>query len=327
MRKTKAFIWLFPLLLALLGQSIGAAQTELRPEVSDPQDRMVQQLCVMSQRDKAFEGLLYNGGFLTARGCQPVCITNGVIAALDVQDRETAVNLVKEIAQVLVFEGARGTGRMELDRIETLFSREDRKAQAEDYPQLAEVIGDYEGEIMVLSDQPDAQVVSGYFGKRQTGVLVGRMTVSPSWEALVDMMQRLHEMGMDDVRICLASVGAGKASSDTPLGLGQNGHYLTLMLHVGTFVKQGRIYVLDSLPRALRGEESGYTRVLRRPYPFAEQRREFSRTFNAERISETVIRLAFANEAAWENASIREKARMLAPLILYGPGVLMISAN
>lgn len=87
------------------------------------------------------------------------------------------------------------------------------------------------------------------------------------------------------------------------------------------------MYVLDSLPRALKGEEWGYTVTLRRPYAFTMETSEFSRAFDALRIRETVIRLTLKDKALWMESDIEQKAKTLNTLLLYGPGVLMISAN
>lgn len=327
MRRARNILCGLMIWLMILACGCAAAQTNLLPALSDAQDQAVQRLSVMSQRDSAFEGIRYNNGHLSARGCQPVCMGNAVIAALDVQDRQTAIELVKESAEVLVIARARGKARMEIPRIETLLSKADRLEEAEKYPRLAEVISAYRGGITVLGSQLDAQTVEAHFAQQPSGMLVGRMTVNPDWTALTEIMLRLHEMGMDDARVCLASVSVGKESSGTPLNLGESGHYVTVLLHPGTFAEQGRIYVLDSQPRALAGEESGYTCVLRSPYPFALKKTGFAEVFDAGRISETVIRLSLADEAAWQSASAQEKARMLNPLILYGPGVLMITAD
>lgn len=313
------------LLLALCGAA--GAEEALTPALSDRQDQAAQRLGVMSQRDETFEGLLYNGGFLSAKGCQPICVANALIAALGVEERETAAALVKETAEVLVIDRARGKGRMELSRVGTLLNAAEREAQAEKYPQLAKAIGGYGKEITVLEGELDAETVRDYFAQRDGGMLVGRMTVHPDWTALLEIAQQLHEMGLDEAKLCLSSVSAGSEPSGMPFGSGKGGHYLSVMMHAGTLYGEGRMYVLDSLPRALYGEESGYTRVLRSPYPFTLEKTGLSASFDAGRISETIIRLTYRDEAAWRRAPLEERARMLRPVILYGPGLLMIAVD
>ena len=94
----------------------------------------------------------------------------------------------------------------------------------------------------------------------------------------------------------------------------------------GTFMENGRIYVLDSLPRAIAGEKSGYPDILRSVYPVAQEKKAFDSMFESSRIRETVIRLQVRDQAVWAAADTEEKAKLLKLLILYGPGVLMIAA-
>ena len=315
------------LVIMLLGWSCAAAQPGLRPELSDPVDLAVQRLCIMSQRDEAFEKIPYNGGLLIYRGCQPVSMTNAIIAAMGVTDKQEATDLVLELTHVLVSQRNRKEGRIELARLGELLSREARLEQAEEYPLLAKVIGGYESEITLIDDTLDAQMIGNYFAQHPQSMLVSRLSVHPDWTALLEIAQRLHEMGLDDALVSLANVSAGRKNSGTPLASGASGHYVTLMMHVGAFVEEGRIYVLDSLPRALEGEESGRAYVLRSPYPFTQKWGGFKNLFNAGRISETVIRLKPVDTPAWKSGGIAERDEMLEPLVLYGSGVLMISVN
>ena len=302
-----------------------AAQKQLQSELSDPQAQAVQRLSVMSQQDEALDGVPYNGGFLRGRGCQPVSIANGLIAAFGVEDRQTAIELVKEATQVLVVPWERGTGRMELGRIVNLMSPEERIAEAEEFPYLVALFEDYDGNIVALDEKLSADMVQEHFAGRQSGMLVGDMQVHPDWTALLEIVDRLYAMDMKDAVMTLASVGVGNEESRAPLSTGKNGHYLTLMLVVGSFVEEGRMYVLDSLPRALAGEESGGELVLRQHYPFAKKKSGFAERFDARRIRETVIELRVADRAQWREADIKRKDRMLGPLILYGPGILTIA--
>ena len=303
----------------------GCAQTLLFPELAQPQAQAVQQLSIMSQQDEAFEGVSYNGGYLKGRGCQPVSIANGVIAAFGVQDRQAAVALVKEATQALVVPWKRGESRMELGRMETLLNAGDRMAEAEEFAQLAELIGGYGGTITVTDKTVTADMAHEYFAGRQTGMLVGRMQVHPQRKDLLDVMHRLYEMDMKDAVVCLASVGVGNEKSGAPLSTGKNGHYLTLMMYVDSFIEEGCMYVLDSLPRALKGEESGSDLVLRQPYPFSQKKTGFIEKFDARRIRDTVIELKPALQRGWNEATLEQKDKLLRPLTLFGPGILTIA--
>lgn len=312
-------------LLCLLCAAAPAAAQELKPVLDQKHAQAAQRLSIMSQQDDAFEGVPYNGGFLRGRGCQPTSIANGVIAAFGIEDRQTAVELVKEATQVLVVPWQRGTGRMELGRIKNLFDAQERMEQAQEFPYLAALIESYDGEIAVTADRLSAEQAEAYFAGRKKGMLVGGMQVYPEWTDLLGIMQRLYEMGMKDAVVSLASVGVGAEESGLPLSCGKSGHYLSLMMYVGSFVEEGRMYVLDSLPRALVGEESGEEHVLRQHYPFTKKKSGFAQEFQARRIRDTVIELMPAQQQAWREAEQEQKDKMLRPLVLYGPGILTIA--
>lgn len=319
MKRLLVLLWVFLCLPA-------AAEERLYPMLSDPLDQRIQALCVMSQRDEAFEGFPYNDGLLTIRGCMPVSIANSVIASFGVTDRETAVEIVKETANLLVFPKARGKGRVELTYLPSYLSPEERAQQADEFPNMAGTVGAYTGEVRLLDGTMDAAVVKEQLETMQApGMLVGRMTVYPDWSEMIRLMETLEKLGHREATICITHAGAGTESSKAPLRSGDGGHYITLFAHVGTFVEEGRIYVLDSLPRAIAGEESGYTMVLRRPYPFWQEYTDFRKIFDAKRISPTVIRLSVLDKEEWTLADETGKAERMNHLIAFGPLVVTIA--
>lgn len=321
-------ILIYMLAMMLSVCNAAAQEDSLRPALSDPVDQQVQRLNIMSQRDEAFDGMAYNGGYILGRGCQPVSIANAVIAAFGIEDEQEAAGAVRETTRLLVLPNRQGTGKIELTRLPLLLDIQGRAEQAEEYPYLAKAIGAYAGKSAVIEEQMDAAMLQAFMQETDGEfVLTSRMTVYPDWTALLEMIDVLHRAGMEDALICLANVGVGTEESRTPLRLGDNGHYLTMLIHVGTFMQEGRMYVLDSLPRALKGEKWGYTVTLRRPYPFTEEKTQFSQTFVASRIRETVIRLTLKDKTPWLEADTAQKAKILSSLILYGPGVLMIAVN
>lgn len=302
-----------------------AAEDPLYPALEDEQDRAVQQMSVMSQRDEAFEGFEYNDGLLLLRGCLPVSMANSVIAALGVTDRETAIGMVKETAELLVFPKMRGKGRVEMKYLPSLLSPKERAAEEETFPHMAKTVGRYPGEIRMMEDGLDAAIVQEQLASLNLpGMLVGRMTLQSDWAEMIRIAEALYAMGHEDARIVITHAGAGTESSGAPLRSGQTGHYLTLLIHVQSFLDEGRIYVLDSLPRALRGEESGYTMVLRRPYFFWQDYTPFRKTFEARRISPTVIRFSLMDAQAWRAGDADQKAEQYSNLIVFGPCVVMV---
>lgn len=319
----------FLLILLLLACVAAHAQAQ---DAADPVDERMRRLSVMSQRDEAIGALAYATATVQRRGCLPVSLANGVIAAFDVTDRETAIGLVQEMLSLLVPRGSRGKAAIDLQALPKLFDPTLRTQ--EEYPNLAKTVGAYPGGVSFTQARLNAQeVIERLDGAKSPFVLVSRMEVYPDWTDAVQILTALHDRGMDDAVLCLACAGAGTEASGTPLRSGKSGHYLTVLFHVGTFMESGTVYVLDSLPRALAGEPYGYTDEMHAQYAFASDSpgNAFNRNYFAERISPTVIKLSLTQTALEtlraepEETTLARRVKLLSPLILFGPGVMMIS--
>lgn len=319
------------LMLLCLATQAGAENEAL---LEDPVDRRMQRLSIMSQQDEAIAGITYNTATVRQRGCKLISVVNGVIAAFGVTDRETAAGLVPEALDLLVPGGKRSKRSVDLQNMPGLVDPVLRASQQEEYPYLAKTVGAYTGSVQVSGKQLGAQDVLEILGKAQTPFMfVGRMSVHPDWTDALQILTGLHEMGMDDATLTLACVGAGAKKHGTPLRSGDFGHYLTLLFHVGSFMEDGTVYVLDSLPRALAGEPYDTEGAPRTQYAFVTDSpvKAFNLNFCASRISPTVIKLSLTPEeletlrAEPEETAFARRMKLYAPLIVFGPGAMLIS--
>lgn len=304
---------------------------------ANPVDGRMQRLSVLSQRDEAIGELAYHTATVQRRGCMPVSIVNALIASFGVTDRETAIGLVQETLSLLVPRGSRGKAPVDLLSLSALLDPALRADEREAYPNLARTVGAYPGDVRVTQAHLSAQEVLKQLDGAQTPLmLVSRMAVYPDWTEAVTLLMALHGMGMDDATLCLACAGAGTEASGAPLRSGKSGHYLTVLFHVGTFAESGTVYVLDSLPRALADEPFtpyGAADEMHTQYGFVQDSADsaFNRNFTAARISPTVIRLSLtqtaleALRAEPEETALARRVRLMKPLILFGPCVMMIS--
>lgn len=327
--------FLFPLFLLALLLALPCALGEnvLYPELTDPVDQYVQSLAIMAQRDDPFYAVPYNKGYLNGRGCQPISMANGIIAAFGVTNYDTGVQIVLESAELLVPAGQRKRSPV---LPELLPSTIDPAALAgnEEYPVMAKTVCAYPGVINATSDVLDADEAIALLTAQQTPAIVSfRMSVYPSWEDAVRMIFAMHDMGHDDATICITRAGGGKDSYGTPFASGKTGHYLSALIHVGRFMQDGSIYILDSLPRAIPGETSNDGGVYRARYPFGEQRdtKHFNQMYAPARIQPCVIRLTLreaplstlTGETTQEQLELRTS--YLKSFTLYGSGSLLIT--
>lgn len=322
------------LLLLCLCPLSACAEVPLYPELSDPVDQYMQSLYVMSQRDSAFEGVPYNNGLLTIRGCGPVSIANAVIASFGVTDRDTAIGIVLETADLLVHKPMRKKAPAELTFVSNLLDPERRSQEKDSFPHMAALLDSYPGSITLFDKTLSAEKTIGLIASQQPPAkLVSTVFVHPEWTDVVQILYTLHDAGHDDAALCLAYGGAGTAASGAPLRTGEYGHYVTLMIHVGSFVSSGTIYLLDSLPRAVKEEAHGYENIYRLRYAFDDEPSfsTFKNQFDYERISPTILRLHLnAGPLSQLQASAQDDrpalhAKLLRPLMLFGRCLMIIS--
>lgn len=336
---------IFPMLAAALLLVCSAhAEDPLYPQLYRPVDLYMQRLAVMSQQDEVFSGIPYNAGTLTGRGCAPLSLANGLIAAFGVTDRDQARGVVLETASALAYKHRSDLHPVEAGSFPKLLDAQLREQEWDEFPVLYELISAYPGQISATSKALDAEeTIAMLRALESPAILSARMYVNHSWEDVVRIAVDLDESGHRDALICLAYGGAGLSSSKAPLRSGNSGHYLTLVLHVGSFMESGTIYVLDSLPRALPGEPCGYDSIYRNAYAFPDDEpdNEFNSRYLPLRISPTVISLTFRPfaytkmaqhyETAYESAEEEREAFIemrtyhLRSMMIYGSCVMIIT--
>lgn len=295
MRRRILFAFLLSLLLAL---PCAAEDNSLYPELTDPVDQHIQQLAVMFQRDEPFFAVPYNKDYLNGRGCQPISMANGLIAAFGVTDYDTAVQLTLEAAVALIPPDQRKNGPVHPAMLPVTLNP-DTYAETDRFPVLKEIICAYPGTIAGTEKDLDAEEAIALIGEQRAPAIVSFcMDVNPSWEDAVRVIFSLYDTGLQDAMLILTRAGAGKESYGTPFASGKNGHYITALVHVGRFMQDGSVYILDSLPRAIPGESSEYGSFLRARYPFGEQREDkpFNLHYEAARINPCVIRLTLKED-------------------------------
>lgn len=308
------------------------------PELSDPIDQQMQQLAVIYQKDLRFIHIKYFKDLFYVRGCGPASIANAVITAFGVTDPDEALTIVPETVRATGPNGRYKTRSLRLDYLDNIFSKANMEKNADRYPTLAKIVCAYPGDIAFSLDEftPELidQALAAHKGSRN--MITGRLSVYHGWETAVRILHALHDSGLDDATLILTFGGAGTASSPAPLRTSDSGHYLMLSIHVGSFFETGRVYVVDSLPRAVAGEEYADALAYRRCYPFVEEEPDspFNSNFTAVRIRPEIIRIdlntqalsrlnaagqqSYASEAEKREALINLKAELMQPLIVHG---------
>ena len=292
------FFTLFLLLLLTLLLPCAHAENVLYPELTDPVDQQVQQLAIMFQRDEPFFGVPYNKDYLNGRGCQPISMANGLIAAFGVTDYDTAVQLTLEASKALVLPEQRKNGPVHPDMLPVVLGRDSYTADTR-FPTLRDTLYAYPGTVFATPEALTAdEIIPLLVRQGAPGLISFCLSVNPSWEDAIRVIFALYDYGWSDARLIITRAGAGKEKYGTPFASGKNGHYISALIHVGKFMQDGSVYILDSLPRALPGETSEDGGIYRARYPFGEQNQDnhFNTHYEAARISPCVIRLTLRED-------------------------------
>ena len=303
-------------------------------------DDYMARLAILAQRDERLLDVTYAESSLKERGCGPMSMTNAVVGCLGVQDEAQAVNMAREMTQLLVPRERRGKGYMHISLLEDALDREARLAQKDAFPTMAAVVSGFPGNISYSDQKINESRLKAAAGLGITKLFIGRAIIQENWGYIISLVRMLHEAGRDDIVLYLAQCDAGKKRHSTPLRSGDSGHYLSLAVPVGAFWSEGAIYVLDSLPRAIQGEEVSSESVYHVRYPFVDQNtindKRFRSVFCASRVSPTVIRLSLTQEqrnllAQAQSAGADEAQALLekqmSPLVLFGGCTLLVNTG
>ena len=324
------------------------ADTDAWMDAAAPMDSMnipalddyMARLAILAQRDERLAGVVYAESTLKERGCGPMSVTNAVVGCLGVQDEAQAVSMAQEMTQLLVRRERRGRGYMHISLLESALDPEARQAQKEDFPTMAAVMGSFPGVVSYTDGKINERRLKAAARLGKTKLFIGRAYIQENWDYIISLVRMLHEAGRDDIVLYLAQCDAGKKRHGTPLRYGDSGHYLSLAVPVGALWNDGLLYVLDSLPRAIQGEEVSSESVYHVRYPFVDQNtvndKRFRSVFCASRVSPTVIRLSPTQEersrlaqahAAGADETQAQLERQMTPLFLFGGCTLLVNTG
>lgn len=306
-----SFLFIIPCALGESAEDESPAYPPL-PVLSDPMDQHMQSLGTIYQKDPRFKKLLYDTTYFSIKGCAPSSIANAVIAAFGVTNADTAAQIVHETLRILCPGQKYGRKPIDQNKLSTLFNPQLMAESAERYPALSTVVGGYPGAIDFSLDRFTAELAANAIENHsgENHMVTGRISVRDSWEEAIRILYMLDDAGMDDAVLILSYAGAGTTSADAPLRTSNAGHYLTLYIHAGMFAESGTVYVLDSLPRAVFGEEYRPGLAYRSCYAFVGEEPDspFNAAFSVRRISPTIIRIDLNETSLQQIAGAQEAA-------------------
>ncbi len=299
----------------------------------------LQTLQIISQRDSRFATddfrYIYKEPF-EKNGCGPASLHNGLSATLGIEDPQTSVEILTELMVLLAPMHNPIENRLNYNHVQELLAPDPDR-----YPALA-VLMTKAAYTSYLGPTTANKVKKELEKAPDDSFLLGRININSSMGELLDIAKVLCEAGYPNAMIAVSGVSAGGNNSQTPFGQGNEGHFITYLVTAREFSEEGTVYVLDSFPRALRGER--LNDIYTKRYYFAESNylSGFRLTYDVTRVQPTVVMCTLNAASAAEIADLESRAaesrkaakelrslriRFASYIKTYGTGTLMIRIN
>ena len=301
-------------------------------------------LDIMSQLDTRLDNghYRYNKKPFRQNGCQPASIANALLASFG----DTSLDAPAFLLETLRMLSPKHDPNLELIHIGKISYLSSGKPH-EDFPLMNAKIQSLDHLIATPYVLETDKMLEQMLGLGDTRyMLTTRYSIKKHWDWLVDFTEALNDNGLGNIRYAHASLGAGTPGTSAPFrAAGAAGHYIAVYLEVAEFCETGTLYLLDSFPRALKGEPYGEEEIYGKRYEFCMSRNErelahFNNVYDVERISPTVLKVSLKPDAlqalqaqreavkadpAQRDALIALRVEQLTPLQFYGSGLVFIT--
>lgn len=310
----------------------GLASAEAPADINSDFDRRAMAWELIIQGDPRYQTYEYRFNFddLSVRGCGPVSVTNALLATFGVSDREVTDVFLKETLMLMAdYHSAKNHG-MTINNVDAFITMDDAT-----YPtlyackQALSPNSCFSPRTLTAEELQSAlepMIASG------EGAISFSKLSTKEWITIAQLCHWLNEIGKEEAIITLSVVSGGTATSGTPFSDDSDGHYLTLLVHVGEYMRRGSVYLIDSLPRAIANEAFSNSTYWR-PYYFASSLSHsysFRHTYSIRRIQDTIIKMELLPEhqealsALTGEDRLWHEAKLLKEIQTYGLGLLTI---
>lgn len=266
----------------------------------------IQGLQIISQRDARFAAPEYRyirRESFERNGCGPASIHNAFSVLFSVVSQETSEALLLEIMTLLADSNNPAVYPINYQRVvNKLVSLDDAS-----YPVLSDLFSQVD-QVVGVGNATSGKVLSQVRKAQGSALIVGRFSLNTSMSDLITLVDSLCEEGHGSAMIAIANLSAGDSDSNSPFCMGDNGHYVTWVIQAQEFRDTGTMYILDSFPRAIRGEKLNDLYTSR--YYFADNNilTSFRVNYDVTRISPTALMCTLRDEAMSELERLRELA-------------------
>ena len=267
-------------------------------------DAYLQSQQIISQREKRFNvsDYQYIKDRFVINGCGPASVHNAMAVAFGLDDTALSEGVLIELMTLMADFKRPAEFGINYKRMYLL-----TEPACDEYASLTE-LKTHVDETVWLKRISAKKLIAEVDKREGSLVVMGRTNLMQNWSEIVTLADLLHERGLDEATITVGTLSSGTPSTGAPFNMGETGHFLTVCIQVGEFLDRGTIYVLDSYPRAVRGES--LSDVYDKKYYFAENNKltSFRLNYDAYHLTPMVVKCAPLPEVRAELTALREAA-------------------
>lgn len=273
-------------------------------------DTLISKYAIVAQTDElwASYNLMYGKNTVSASACGPSSITNELIIAFDIRDKDTIINLYQEILDLATKNGG-GNGSFNAPNCINNYLVGNTKRNPK-YETLNSLIDSFDGTIIYNTDQGNYRSLIDSINQTDLAgnkvMLLGKFNLETkvsydgkeqNYGGFFNIVDAIYSKN-PNTTLTVGFLATGSSNSSCPFKTTDSGHYVSMTLNVGEFKEHGTVYLLDSFPRTIYGEKE--KPIYRGYYAFSDPKQsrtysKFNENFEVSRVSDTVLKISLKN--------------------------------
>lgn len=273
-------------------------------------DTLISKYAIVAQTDElwASYNLMYGKNTVSASACGPSSITNELIIAFDIRDKDTIINLYQEILDLATKNGG-GNGSFNAPNCINNYLVGNTKRNPK-YETLNSLIDSFDGTIIYNTDQGNYRSLIDSINQADLAgnkvMLLGKFNLETkvsydgkeqNYGGFFNIVDAIYSKN-PNTTLTVGFLATGSSNSSCPFKTTDSGHYVSMTLNVGEFKEHGTVYLLDSFPRTIYGEKE--KPIYRGYYAFSDPKQsrtysKFNENFEVSRVSDAVLKISLKN--------------------------------
>lgn len=245
----------------------------------------------------------YNDAVFSKRGCGPAAIANALNLLFGVTDQETANEVLYESLRLFTNSHKPAEEMVDLHRMERL------TGDLTGYPTIQRLMSELGAGCSYQDANLSRELVRKMMEEAGEGpkLLICRLVLTEQWEDVLEVCEYFAETGHSDAMILLTYISSGTESTAGPFRSGEDGHYISMAFEAQAMCERGTFYVLDSVPRALPGEEYGGGKMYAQRYSLYRKRERLPNDFDLSHLQPSVVKAELKQERLDELSAMGPK--------------------